>query len=97
MPLNLQERHQSISIPAGWLPPEFTFGQTVVWEVSLGSHWKARKAWGQIIEMGFYSDGWQYGVIPASDCPIALAYPETWGKEELTEILRPEQLTLADW
>jgi hypothetical protein len=29
MPLNLQERHQSLTIPTGWSAPEFFFGQIV--------------------------------------------------------------------
>jgi hypothetical protein len=97
MPLNLQERHQSISIPTGWTPPEFSFGQVVVWELPPHPWWKARKLWGQIVEMSFHEGSWHYGVVPAPDCPVALAYPETWGSGEQTEILHPDQLSLADW
>jgi len=33
MPLNLQERHQSLTIPTGWSVPKFSLGQIVRWEV----------------------------------------------------------------
>jgi hypothetical protein len=97
MPLNLQERHQFVAIPAGWSVPKFTFGQIVSWDIPQNLHFKANKAWGQIIEMTFYCGSWQYGVTIAPDCPIAVAHPRTWGVGDLIEILHPEQLTLVDW
>jgi hypothetical protein len=48
MPLNLQDRHQSLRIPPGWSAPEFSLGQIVCWKIT-NPRLKADEAWGQII------------------------------------------------
>jgi hypothetical protein len=93
MPLNLQERHQSLRIPTGWSVPEFSLGQIVSWDVS-GYPRKLGTAWGQIIGLSFWEDRWVYEVQPSPDCPLSLAYPKTWGTGDDIEMLKAEELTL---
>jgi hypothetical protein len=93
MPLNLQERHQFLSIPTGWSVPKFSLGQIVRWEVP-GYPLELTTAWGQIIGLSFWEDSWLYEVLPSCDCPLAVTYPATWGTGEDIEMLRAEQLTL---
>jgi hypothetical protein len=93
MPLNLQERHQFLSIPTGWSLPKFSLGQIVHWEVP-GYPLGLTTAWGQIIGLSFWEDSWLYEVLPSRECPLALTYPATWGTGEDIETLRAEQLTL---
>ena len=93
MPLNLQERHQSLRIPTGWSVPEFSLGQIVRWEVPLHSL-ELATAWGQIIGLSFWENSWVYEVLPSRDCPLSLAYPKTWGTGDDIEMLQAEQLTL---
>ena len=93
MPLNLQERHQFLSIPTGWSLPKFSLGQNVRWEVP-GYPLELTTAWGQIIGLSFWEDSWLYEVLPSRECPLALTYPATWGTGEDIEMLRADQLTL---
>jgi hypothetical protein len=93
MPVNLQERQQFLPLPAGWSAPQFTFGQTVCWEVPLHSL-ELAAAWGQIIGLSFWEDGWLYEVLPSPDCPLAITYPKTWGTGNDIELLFADQLTL---
>ncbi len=93
MTLNLQERHQSLPIPAGWQAPEFHFGQIVRWKISL-RHPEPRQAWGKVIGLVWYGGGWNYEIIASADCPLAVAYPRTWGTGDDIEILPAHRLTL---
>jgi hypothetical protein len=89
----LQERHQSISIPAGWSAPKFSLGQIVRWQVP-GFSPELAGVWGQIIGLSWWEGIWIYEVIPSSNCPLAVTYPATWGTGDDIEMLRAEQLTL---
>jgi len=93
MPVNLQERQQFLSLPTGWSAPQFTFGQTVRWEIS-NPRLKADTAWGKIIGLTFWESDWVYEVLPSPDCPLAIAYPATWGTGNDIEVLFAERLTL---
>jgi hypothetical protein len=97
MPLNLQERHQSLTIPTGWSAPEFFFGQIVRWEIP-NSLIEPSSAWGEIIGLSWWQDDWVYEVLPSADCPLAVAHPYTWGTGDDIETLPAFRLTLmADW
>jgi len=94
MPVNLQERQQFLPLPAGWSAPQFTFGQTVRWEIP-NPHLKIGTAWGKIIGLSFWEGEWVYEVLPSSDCrPLAIAHPATWGTGDDLEMLPAERLTL---
>jgi len=97
MPLNLQERHQPLRIPAGWSAPEFSFGQIVRWEIP-NSFIEPSEAWGEIIGLSWWEEAWVYEVLPSADCPLAVAHPYTWGTGDDIETLPAHRLTLmADW
>jgi hypothetical protein len=93
MTLNLQERHQSVSIPPGWQAPKFQFGQIVRWELPLHCS-EPREAWGTIIGLTWHESDWVYEVLPSADCPLAVAYPRTWGTGDDIEVLPAHRLTL---
>jgi hypothetical protein len=93
MPLNLQERHQTLRIPPGWSAPEFSLGQIVSWKIT-NPHLKADEAWGQIIGLSWWEDTWLYEILPSPNCPLAVAYPKTWGIGNDVEALRADRLTL---
>ncbi len=93
MPLNLQERHQSLQIPPGWSSPEFSLGQIVSWKIDT-HHLQTNEAWGKIIGLTWWEKSWVYDVLPSPNCPLAIAYPQTWGTEEYSETLGADELTL---
>jgi hypothetical protein len=93
MTLNLQERHQCLSIPTGWSAPEFQFGQIVRWNASDIVR-EPYEAWGEIIGLSWWDEHWLYEVLPSSDCPLAIAYPRTWGTGNDIELLSAHRLTL---
>jgi hypothetical protein len=93
MPLNLQERHQSLRIPPGWSVPEFSLGQIVSWKIP-SPLIKPNEAWGKIIGLCWWQDAWLYEVLPSADCPLAVAHPYTWGTGDDVETLPAHRLTL---
>jgi hypothetical protein len=91
--LNLQKHFQSVKIPTDWSVPKFSFGQVVRWEIP-DSRLEVKIAWGQIVGLSFWNNTWFYDVLPSLDCPIAIAYPTTWGTGNDWETLPAERLTL---
>jgi hypothetical protein len=94
MPSNIQKDQRLYTIPTGWSTPEFIFGQFVLWKLPATTKLKTIVAWGQIVEMSFAGGTWLYGSNISPNCPLALAYPDTFGEQGIVEWFRADKLTL---
>jgi hypothetical protein len=75
----------SVSIPAGWLVPEFHFGQIVRWNPFNEPQYEVR---GKIVGLFWCGEGWLYEVLVSVDCPMSINYPHTWGTGKHIEIVQ---------